>query len=102
MQYLFSALDMAFFTLLYESDLPEVVADPLGNASEKQLTKLQGEFFSRLQKVNLLTIAGDSVVLDSRYQIAVVYCIGFQDEEEFAFQKRLMEIEETATHHTEN
>lgn len=66
MQYLFSALDMAFFTLLYESDLPEVVADPLGKVSEKKLAKLQSEFFSRWQKVDLLKMEGDTVILDNR------------------------------------
>lgn len=40
-------------------------------------------------------ISEEYMYLFNNDQIEVVYCIGFQDEEEFAFQKRLMELEET-------
>lgn len=63
MEYLFSALDLAFFTLIYESELPEVVCDPLGRISEKKVEQLRQEFFARWQSAGLLTVKDDTVTL---------------------------------------
>ena len=65
MRYLFTALELAFYTLIFQSDLPVVVADPLSMRSKKGVERLQAKFYEEQQKAKLLRVEGDTITLDT-------------------------------------
>jgi hypothetical protein len=73
-QYLFSALDLACFSLIMQTDLPELVPDPIGAPSEKNNRRVQqylDEFLTRQQSSGLLTVSGDEVVFQDNLAVAL-------------------------------
>jgi len=70
----FSALDLACFSLIMQTDLPELVPDPIGAPSEKNDRRVQqylDEFLTRQQSVGLLTVSGDEVVFQDNLAVAL-------------------------------
>ena len=62
--YLFSDLDMAFFTLMNESALPEVVPDPISRFRPAKVEQLRLEFLERQQLGGNLSLNGEDVSLN--------------------------------------
>jgi hypothetical protein len=70
----FSALDMACFSLIMQTNLPELVPDPIGTPSEKNNRRVQqflDEFLTRQQGLGLLTVSGDEVVFQDKLAVAL-------------------------------
>jgi len=61
--YLLSDLDIAFFALMYESALPELVPDPISRFPPKKVEKMQHEFYMRQQLRGVLDVTGENVNL---------------------------------------
>ncbi|MDR1002782.1 MAG: hypothetical protein LBL82_05895 [Oscillospiraceae bacterium] len=61
--YLFSNIDIAFFALMYESILPELVPNPFTLFSAKKLEERQRQFYERQQISGVLEVNGEDVTL---------------------------------------